>query len=80
MMKINTDDSTNPLTIKTYEISGSPLGDATRFWMSGINDAYTTSPHYYNQADIDEIENHTIDIEDEQISNPFVSPSTNTVE
>ena len=27
-----------------------------------------------------EIENHTIDIEDEQISNPFVSPSTNTVE
>lgn len=27
-----------------------------------------------------EIENHTIDIEDEQISNPVVSPSTNTVE
>ena len=28
----------------------------------------------------DKIENHTIDIEDEQISNPFISPSTNTVE
>jgi len=45
-------DETNSLTVKVYEMAGSPVRDYVDMWISGISDPYTGLGHYHGALDI----------------------------
>ena len=52
-------DTSDTLTISTYEFSGSPMREMLHFWINGVTDIQSTFSHYYG-VDIDKIQaNHT---------------------
>lgn len=49
----NAKDETNEITVKLYEMAGSPLREYTDMWISGISDPFTGVAHYHGAMDLD---------------------------
>lgn len=49
----NVQDDTNEITVKVYEMAGSPVREYTDLWITGIGDPNSGLAHYHGALDLD---------------------------